>query len=300
MIATVEITCPECEGLLKQTITVPEPNFNAEQMKDSGVEFCDVLCCEHCKYEINYSGSNSFIELFLTFSGVLEGSFQYSEPSYVFEKYDQDAAIESDGVHGVITSRKIVQLFHFTKIENLDAILKYGLIPRAQLQEGDFEFTDVYRADGFLGANCVSVSFPQYKMLFIKQIEDKQQNWVVLELSPELLLANENNSAFFEQNAASGGAKKEIISNRKSATAFEKMFADIKELPSRKKRGLPDNYPTDPQAEILVFNQIGREYIVAAHFADSDVLEKNKDKLNGMTAKVSPRLFANRKDHIFL
>jgi hypothetical protein len=78
------------------------------------------------------------------------------------------------------------------------------------------------------------------------------------------------------------------------------MFDNIEELPSREDRGIPESYPTDPQAEILVFDKIGLEYIVAAHFANEDILSMYKAKLNGIEAKVTPRLFENREDHDWL
>ncbi|ROO76295.1 uncharacterized protein DUF4433 [Vibrio crassostreae] len=298
MVADVRIFCPECEETIEQTITVPEPNFMADRMKNSAVEFDESLDCEHCGKHIEYWGSNSYYELYLASDDIPEDDFHYGQPSYDFDEYDQDDSIESDGISGIVASRKIEQLFHFSKIENLEAITNQGLIPRSQLEEGDFEFTDVNRADGFLDANCISVSFPQYRMFFIKRVKDPAQNWVVLELSPELLLAKE--SAYFERNAASRQVKAEIIENRKSGTAFERMFDNIEELPSREERGIPESYPTDPQAEILVFDKIGLEYIVAAHFANEDILSMYKAKLNGIEAKVTPRLFENREDHDWL
>ncbi|MCC4791198.1 DarT ssDNA thymidine ADP-ribosyltransferase family protein [Vibrio splendidus] len=298
MLADVRVVCPNCEKLIEQTITVPEPNFMAERMRDSGVEFWDDLVCEHCEHQVEYRGSNSYYELHISSDEVAEEDFHYSDASYEFDEYDSDDLIESDGVQAIINKRKIESLYHFSKIENLEAIVNQGLVPRARLKDGDFEFTDVNRSDGFLNANCISVSFPQYRMFFIKRVQNPQQNWVVLELSPELIL--DKDSAFFERNAASREVKSEIIENRKLATAFEKMFDDIDELPSRDKRKLPDNLPSDPQAEILVFDKIERSYIMAAHFANEAVLSKYKDQLKGIDSRVSPELFDNRVDHDWL
>lgn len=44
------------------------------------------------------------------------------------------------------------------------------------------------------------------------------------------------------------------------------MFDDIEGLPSRDKTKIPYLYPTDPQTEILVFEKIDKNDIVAAHF----------------------------------
>jgi hypothetical protein len=298
MFTDINLACPSCKKQIEQTITVPEPDFMAERMKDSGVEFWDTIICEHCEYHIEYVGSNSYYELYLSSDEVAEEDFYFSEASYEFDEYDPEESVESDGVKGIINNRQIESLYHFSKIENLEAIVNQGLVPRAQLKDGDFKFTDINRSDGFLNANCISVSFPQYRMFFIKRVQKPKQNWVVLELSPELILDKE--SAYFERNAASRKVKSKVIENRKMATAFEKMFDNIDDLPSREERDLPDNYPTDPQAEILVFDKIDRSYIVAAHFADEEVLSKYLEQLDGIEAKVSPELFDNRVDHDWL
>lgn len=298
MFADVKLTCPECEKQIEQTISIPEPNFQADRMKDSGVEFWGEIECEHCEHHIDYVGSNSYYELYLSSDQVDEEDLYFSEASYEFDEYESDDAIETDGIKGIIRNREIGSLYHFSKIENLEAIVNQGLIPRGQLKEGDYKYTDINRSDGFLNANCISVSFPQYRMFFIKRVQNPQQNWLILELSPEIILNKD--SAFFERNAASRKVKSEIIENRKMATAFEKMFDDIEKLPTREERKPPDNYPTDPQAEILVFNKIECSYIIAVHFANEEVMSQCKKQLKGINAKVSPELFENRIDHDLL
>ncbi|PSU25664.1 hypothetical protein CTM97_03750 [Photobacterium phosphoreum] len=298
MISKVRILCPHCEELIEQEILVPDPNFMAEKMKDSAVEFDDEIQCEHCDNEINIWGSNSYYELYLASEDVSEKDFYYSQPEYDFGEYETDETIEESGIQGVLSERGIKSLYHFTKIENLEAISKQGIIPRAQLKEGDYEYTDINRSDGFLDANCISISFPQYRMFFIKRIKNPLQNWVVFEISPELLSACE--AAFFERNAASRIVQSEVIENRKTATAFENMFSNIDNLPKREESKIPDCYPTDPQAEVLVFDKVDKSFIVAAHFPSEDVADHYAHSLNGIPAKVTPELFENRMDHDLL
>jgi hypothetical protein len=298
MHADVKFSCPNCQKQIEQTVTVPEPNFGAEKMKDSGVDLDLHLGCEHCSYELMISGSHSYYELFLTCEEVDDDNFYFGQAEYEFDEYALEESIESEGIESILEKRKISSLFHFSKIENLEGISSSGIIPRSQLKESDFRYTDINRSDGFLNANCISVSFPQYRMFFIKRVQAPEQNWVIFEVSPEALLKKD--SAFFERNAASRSVKKTIIDNRKTATAFEKMFDEISQLPSRTSRGIPDNYPTDPQAEILVFDSIEKDYIICAHFENKEMLKEHKGKLNGIKAKVSPSLFDNRVDHDFL
>lgn len=294
----VKFTCPHCDEYIEQTIDVPSPNFSAEKMTDSGEEFNDELVCEHCGEGINYWGSNSYYELYLASDEIEEDDFYFGQPSYDFDEYETVEPIEAIGISGIVERRNIKSLFHFSKINNLSGICSQGIVPRANLKEGEFEFCDIYRSDGFLNANCISVSFPQYKMFFLKRVDNRKQKWVVFEVSTDFLLTKD--LAFFERNAASRQVQKEIIENRKSVTAFEKMFDEIEHFPSREQTGIPDCYPTDPQAEILVFDRIETEYLVAAHFETQEILNENKKYLNGLKGCVTPELFATRIDHSHL
>ncbi|MFS2263319.1 DarT ssDNA thymidine ADP-ribosyltransferase family protein [Vibrio vulnificus] len=298
MHADVKFPCPHCKNYVEQTIDVPSPNFMAEKMKDSASEFYDELCCEHCENSINYWGSNSFYELYLASDDIAEEDFYYGQPEYEFDEFELDEPTETQGIPAVLEKRQIKSLFHFTKVENLEGICSQGIVPRSQLKEGEFKYSDLYRADGFLNANCVSVSFPQYKMFFRKRIDNRAQKWVVFELSPEFLL--NKTQAFFERNAASRQVQEVIVENRKSVTAFEKMFDEIDGFPSREETKIPACYPTDPQAEILVFDRIEPSYLVAAHFESQEILELYQSYLNGVKACVTPELFDKRMDHWYL
>jgi hypothetical protein len=298
MLSNIRVSCPHCNKLIEQKILVPEPNFMEDRLKDSGEEFDDIIICEHCGNEISYWGSNSYYELYLASDDIPEDDFYYSQPEYDFDEYESDEESEKSGIIGVLNNRGIESLYHFTKIENLEAIAKQGIIPRSQLKKGDFHYTDINRSDGFLNSNCISVSFPQYRMFYIKRVKNPKQKWVVFEISPELLSSVD--AAYFERNAASRVVKKQVIENRKSATAFEKMFGEIEELPDRATTKLPDSYPTDPQAEILIFNKVTKDFIVAAHFQNKKVAKEYNNVLNGIKAKVTPSLYKNRIDHDFL
>jgi hypothetical protein len=298
MFSSVQIVCPGCDELIEQDVSVPDPSFAADKMKDSGVEFFESIVCEHCEREVNYWGSNNFYEIHLQSDEVDDDDFIYSQPEYDFTEYEVDDDLESEGVASILKGRGVKALYHFTKIENVGGISKQGLVPRSKLAHDEFAYTDYHRADGFLDANCVTVSFPQYRMFFVKRSEDKKKEWVVFEISPELLPGKD--CAYFERNAASRQVKTEIIDNRKLATAFEKMFDELDDFPSREETGISDSYPTDPQAEILVFDRVEPSYIVAAHFESEGGLKKHEHLLNGIKACVTPELFNNREDHDFL
>ena len=52
------------------------------------------------------------------------------------------------------------------------------------------------------------------------------------------------------------------VNDFKNVAAFSSMFAEVEGKPSRATMRQPDNYTTDPEAEVLVFDQIERRHIL--------------------------------------
>lgn len=163
-----------------------------------------------------------------------------------------------------VENREIEYLWHFTKVENLDSILNNGLIPREILeqQSANVSYNDQYRLDGQKGANCLSLGHPNYKMFYSLRCQDSAQQWVVLAIKPEVLWVKD--CAFCNENAASRSVTSIPIHQRKGLQAFQRMFLDVAGKPSRASIKLPDDCPTNPQAEILAFGVIEPEYIIGA------------------------------------
>jgi hypothetical protein len=88
-----------------------------------------------------------------------------------------------------IKERGIQHLTHFTKLQNLDSILKGGIIPRQELERRslEFAFSDQSRVDGETDASCFSITFPNYKMFYNLRMRDLKQKWVVVGCSPRIL-----------------------------------------------------------------------------------------------------------------
>ena len=160
-----------------------------------------------------------------------------------------------------VKSRNINYVWHFTKIENVDSILANGLIPRATLeaQGAAVAYNDQYRIDEQRTANCLSVSHPNYKMFYSLRCQDSSQIWVVVVFKPEILWLKD--CAFCHENAASNSVTAIPIQNRKGIDAFRRMFDPVAGKPDRATLKLPDACPTNPQAEILVFDTIEPQYI---------------------------------------
>lgn len=164
----------------------------------------------------------------------------------------------------LITKRKIDYVWHFARLFNLDSILQHGLIGRGQLEQWDVppDFNDDYRYDLQKNAVCCSIGHPNYKMFYRLRVNNPQEEWVVIACKPEILYKKE--CAFCTENAASNNVTCVPINQRKGKEAFERMFDEVEGIPSRAELGLPDDYPTNPQAEILVFGNIEPQYIVGA------------------------------------
>lgn len=163
-----------------------------------------------------------------------------------------------------VSRRGINHIWHFTRLDNLHSILSDGIVPRLQLERRNSPplFNDLYRLDGQRGASCFSIGHPNYKMFYRLRCENPGSKWVVIGCRASVLW--EKDCAFCHENAASNAVTCIPVENRKGPAAFQRLFAEIEGKPSRESLALPDNCPTHPQAEVLVFNVVEPSYIVGA------------------------------------
>jgi len=177
-----------------------------------------------------------------------------------------------------IQTRKIEYLVHFTRVSNLPNILTHGLLGRTTLEENriDAQVNDLFRFDYLPNGICCSISFPNYRMFYRMRCDNPNDDWAVLRLSAEVLWRKQ--SVFCIENAASHEIAHSDAGERMGATALEAMFADHEGMPSRATLNIPDNYTTNPQAEVLVLEPIEKELIVDI-LVDSKERIKNADNL---------------------
>jgi hypothetical protein len=171
-------------------------------------------------------------------------------------------------MQNAVNARGIEYLVHFTRLENLDSILQYGLIPRVQLEGINphaFLFNDYLRLDNCKNANCCSITFPNYKMFYSFRMQDTTKEWCVLGIKRDILW--EKPCAFCVENAASTNATSIPIINRMGVNAFNRLFDEIAGKPPRMQLELPYNCTTNPQAEVLVFNTIEPSNIFGVVFS---------------------------------
>ena len=172
--------------------------------------------------------------------------------------------------------------------------MEKGIVPIGQHRQYGIlsENTDATRAERRLLSTSLSVTFPNYKMKYFKQ---NNTTLVILGINPEILYKN-TVKTFHSKNAACWD---ESIygSNSYYFNNFLEMFAN-EEL--RGKLELPNNYTTDPQAEILFEGVIEPNYIQKIYvekaedkfiIAEQIIMPEIIDKV-----EINPFIFSYRKD----
>lgn len=180
-------------------------------------------------------------------------------------------------IQNFANQRKITHLYHFTQVGNLPSILQRGLLPIDVLSDTRVEVlrNDLLRVDRTAGI-CLSIGFPNYKLFYPFRQKDTNVRWAVLKVKANVLW--ENDCAFCTQNAAKAEVANVPLHQRKTLGAFKAMFEDFPGVP-RVTLGLPDHYPTHPQAEVLAFRPIAPDNIVGIIF-DNVPLTREFNALN--------------------
>lgn len=201
-------------------------------------------------------------------------------------------------IQQICHERGIKTLVHFTRVENLSSILQNGLLSCKALEileetrGQQFLSNDQDRIDGHKEAICLSVSFPNYQMFYKYRLKIGDEHWGVLLLNAKILWELE--CAFCQRNAAHKTVTSIPLEERKKPEALKGIFKDFYNIKHQDLQ-IPNNYPTYPQAEILVFNQIPVRYINAVHFRGSTVLKEWQDENSGIYSVTPVKLVANRK-----
>ena len=177
----------------------------------------------------------------------------------------------------ILQQRQIDTLYHFTQAENLQNIFKHGLLPRNILEKNSIpsHFNDEYRYDNCIDAVCMSIEFPNYKMFYKLRQEDTSVDWVVLKLNAQILC--DYSCAYCWTNAGDTSMYNTPLEERMGTAAFLELFEDRPLFPKRNTLNIPDWFPTNPQAEVLVFGSISINYIENVYFENYNSLFKHKN-----------------------
>ena len=199
-----------------------------------------------------------------------------------------------------LNERQIDRLYHFTQVDNLKNIFRYGLLPRDELERRriDSLINDEWRFDGCCNAVCTSIEFPNYKMFYKLRCDNPDVDWAVLELNAEIIC--DSQCAFNWTNAGDSKSYLIPLNRRMTKAALEDLFNDKDGYPTRDELNIPDWYPTNPQAEVLVFDQIPISYINKVSFERREIFLKYKEIVPpNIPANVDVGLFRWRKDYEF-
>jgi len=161
--------------------------------------------------------------------------------------------------------RVIPHLVHFTRLVNLPSILEHGLYPVSEQQRLRTApvVNDVRRLDGHLDGTSVSISFPNY-LMFYRYRQETEEEWVVLRIAPSVLW--DKDCGFCRYNAADGRISVQPLEQLRTLASLQSMFYEDEGENLRVDRRLHSYDPTDPQAEVLVFDQIEPHLITGVSF----------------------------------
>ena len=129
----------------------------------------------------------------------------------------------------------------------------------------------------------------------VEGVNDSQ--WVVLLLDTKVLWELE--CAFCQRNAAHKAVSSISLEDRRKPAALKGMFEDFYGIRHQDLQ-IPQDYPTHPQAEVLVFDVIAVQYIKAIHFWDETALEKwrsNPIEIDSHIFSANREYFNARRDY---
>lgn len=174
-----------------------------------------------------------------------------------------------------VLKRKIKKLIHFTNIQNLQSILNLGILPRNVLNEKNivYKYTDEKRFDGRPDCTCLSIEYPNFRMLHYKKYNSVNR-YAMIVLDAESILSNDAKKYYVYINAANSNATYQLTSDKLTSPRYLKnMFlpivSDAKYTYEREDTD-PDFITTNPQTEILINGSIETKDILEVHFSNSD------------------------------
>lgn len=206
------------------------------------------------------------------------------------------------GIKAYAEQRKIPYLVHFTRLENLHSILRWGILSRMYMSIHGIKaiVNDVERLDRRANASCLSISFPNNKMLFKYKESQPSSTWVILLLDSSLLWKAD--CAFCYTNAANKTISRTDTDVLRGVEALKGLFAQTVGNIDRPTEHVAIFDPTDVQAEVLAFEPVDTQFIRGIRFKDrstyENVLPDINDKYLDMTSwdksLFLPRMTARR------
>lgn len=218
---------------------------------------------------------------------------------------------QTEEIKNIVSNRGIEHLVHFTRIENLNSILQYGLVPVILQEQMGINSVrnDEQRIDSKLDCTSCSITFPNYRLFYkFREYDYPGTRWVVLAIDKSILFSPSNITFFCYTNAARVIPQTRNLEDLCTVNAFKNMFCDTIIINGRRVRrellNINDNFTTDPQAEILISDIIDKEYINCIYFQNEDDLQYYKenyglDILKKYNYDIDRNFFDARTDYDF-
>ncbi len=219
---------------------------------------------------------------------------------------EQERAEKQAIYHYLVDERHVRAFVHFTPEANLPSILEHGILPRSELETQRIAaiMPDQDRLDFQPEYSSFSISHPNYLVFYSKRINMENTPFVVLSVDPRIIMDLPLRSiSYLPDNAASWGIRD--VRRYTTLEAAKELFgeqATVRRITrQRSELNIPENYPTNPQAEVFIRGAIPPEYISEIHVEDSKQNESVRTAIGPeMIRKYKiisqSRLYLQRKD----
>ena len=163
--------------------------------------------------------------------------------------------IITNPVERCVVDRGLTKLYHFTAVENLPSILRYGILSRSNMDNRGIKYlaNDNLRLDNRPYLISCSIEYPNNTLLW-KYKYESGKDFCLIELDIQLLIeiGKEKNSP---ARCSTANAAKRNGSSLLRISDIEYLFEGARDPL------LPTNYTTNEQAEVLIYKNIPVQYI---------------------------------------
>lgn len=218
---------------------------------------------------------------------------------------------EGKKIAEIIRNNRVKYLVHFTRLENLDSILEYGILSIQELNYMKLPYinNDFGRYDSRKDCSCFSIEFPNDILLKTFQRRQGNCSWIIFLIDVFVLISSDSEKQFCIHNAASKGISEKIKYNQlRTAEEFQNMFSERVEFNKSDgdhfiERNIDKSYlATSNQAEILIEGSVDRNYIkgiITQNHSDKLIVDsalKKFDVERLIDSVLEPRYFKKRND----
>ena len=204
-------------------------------------------------------------------------------------------------IKSICNNRQIDGLIHFTNIDNLASILNLGIVPVSLHDTANIcsERNDNERMDNHLEYTSFSVGFPNYRFFYSLRENNPDKKFAIIKLKNSVLW--EKYRMFCVHNAADPRITNKNPLILSKAYEFGFMF-DSTDVIDREELNIPNNFTTDPQAEVLIEGVIEADYIeeiIFSNYTDLNRFKNNTYINNQIKLKVDNYYFKPRIDYMY-